>query len=136
MALFTLWPSIYAPLLQSTPYRIPASSRPPEMPGTGYLLTRPNEGTPHNSNIQRATTSTSSSAEHATPIAAARADAIAKGAVNPSPFAAKYNTPRFVVDACAGGGGKTLAMGDALIGKGKIFAYDRSSNKLGQLIER
>lgn len=132
MALFTLWPSLYAPLLQPTPYRVAASSQPAEMPGTGYLLSRPNDGTTHN----QLASQRSGSINATTPNVAARADAIARGAVNPSPFATAYNTPRFIVDACAGAGGKTLAMGDALIGKGKIRAYDRSTNKLSKLKER
>lgn len=41
-----------------------------------------------------------------------------------------------VVDACAGAGGKTLALGDAMGGKGQIFAYDRSEKKLLALKRR
>lgn len=38
-----------------------------------------------------------------------------------------------VIDACAGAGGKTLAMADALMGKGSVFAYDISDKKLAAL---
>jgi 16S rRNA C967 or C1407 C5-methylase (RsmB/RsmF family) len=41
-----------------------------------------------------------------------------------------------VVDACAGAGGKTLAMADALGGKGQIYAYDVSAKKLEALRRR
>lgn len=41
-----------------------------------------------------------------------------------------------VVDACAGAGGKTLAMSDALLGKGQVFAYDVSEKKLESLRKR
>lgn len=41
-----------------------------------------------------------------------------------------------VVDACAGAGGKTLAMADALLGKGQVFAYDVSAKKLEALRRR
>ncbi len=49
--------------------------------------------------------------------------------------------PRFkssltVVDACAGAGGKSLAIADALGGKGKVFAYDISVKKLQALKRR
>jgi 16S rRNA C967 or C1407 C5-methylase (RsmB/RsmF family) len=41
-----------------------------------------------------------------------------------------------VIDACAGAGGKTLAMADALGGKGSVFAYDVSAKKLEGLRKR
>ena len=41
-----------------------------------------------------------------------------------------------VVDACAGAGGKSLAIADALGGKGKVFAYDTSIKKLQALRRR
>jgi 16S rRNA C967 or C1407 C5-methylase (RsmB/RsmF family) len=41
-----------------------------------------------------------------------------------------------VVDACAGAGGKALAMADLLGGKGKVFAYDVAAWKLAALRKR
>jgi 16S rRNA (cytosine967-C5)-methyltransferase len=41
-----------------------------------------------------------------------------------------------VVDACAGAGGKTLAMADAMLGRGQVFAYDVSVKKLESLRQR
>lgn len=41
-----------------------------------------------------------------------------------------------VVDACAGAGGKTLAMADALRGRSQVFAYDVSAKKLEALKKR
>ncbi len=41
-----------------------------------------------------------------------------------------------VVDACAGAGGKTLAIADAMLGKGQVFAYDVSVKKLESLKQR
>ncbi|MGK5084824.1 hypothetical protein WDW37_16165 [Bdellovibrionota bacterium FG-1] len=41
-----------------------------------------------------------------------------------------------VVDACAGAGGKSLAIADALGGKGRIYAYDTSAPKLQALRRR
>lgn len=41
-----------------------------------------------------------------------------------------------VVDACAGAGGKTLALADLLKGKGRMFAYDTSEKKLQSLRKR
>jgi 16S rRNA (cytosine967-C5)-methyltransferase len=41
-----------------------------------------------------------------------------------------------VIDACAGAGGKSLAMGDYLKGKGRIYAYDISDKKLQALRKR
>jgi 16S rRNA C967 or C1407 C5-methylase (RsmB/RsmF family) len=44
--------------------------------------------------------------------------------------------PWTVVDACAGAGGKSLAIADALKGKGRIFSYDVSERKLQSLRRR
>jgi 16S rRNA (cytosine967-C5)-methyltransferase len=41
-----------------------------------------------------------------------------------------------IIDTCAGAGGKTLAMADALQGKGRFFAYDTSLKKLQALKRR
>src|SRR5207244_2723172 len=41
-----------------------------------------------------------------------------------------------IVDACAGAGGKTLALGSALGGKGRIFAFDVDERKLVELRKR
>src|SRR5262249_47367256 len=41
-----------------------------------------------------------------------------------------------VVDACAGAGGKTLALGAALGGKGRIVAFDVDEKKLAELRRR
>jgi 16S rRNA (cytosine967-C5)-methyltransferase len=41
-----------------------------------------------------------------------------------------------VVDACAGAGGKTLALADAMLGRGQVFAYDVSVKKLESLRQR
>ncbi len=41
-----------------------------------------------------------------------------------------------VVDACAGAGGKSLALADALKGKGRVYAYDTSEKKLQALRRR
>lgn len=41
-----------------------------------------------------------------------------------------------VIDACAGAGGKTLAMADALGGGGRVFAYDIFDRKLAELRRR
>lgn len=41
-----------------------------------------------------------------------------------------------LVDACAGAGGKSLALADLLDGKGRIFAYDTSERKLQALRRR
>jgi 16S rRNA (cytosine967-C5)-methyltransferase len=42
----------------------------------------------------------------------------------------------FVIDACAGAGGKTLALAAALGGKGKVEAFDTSKTKLEELRRR
>src|SRR6202030_2376116 len=62
----------------------------------------------------------------------------------PSPIRIPTALPQFpasvppwtVVDACAGAGGKTLALGDALGGKGRIYSYDISDKKLAALLKR
>jgi 16S rRNA C967 or C1407 C5-methylase (RsmB/RsmF family) len=41
-----------------------------------------------------------------------------------------------VIDACAGAGGKSLAMADALQGKGRVYSYDTSDKKLLALRRR
>ncbi len=41
-----------------------------------------------------------------------------------------------VVDACAGAGGKTLAMGAALANRGRIFALDRHTGRIAELRKR
>jgi 16S rRNA C967 or C1407 C5-methylase (RsmB/RsmF family) len=41
-----------------------------------------------------------------------------------------------VIDACAGAGGKTLALADAMLGKGSVYAYDVSEKKLDALRKR
>lgn len=41
-----------------------------------------------------------------------------------------------VLDYCAGGGGKTLAMAAAMEGKGQVFAYDIDGKRLSALIPR
>ncbi len=47
------------------------------------------------------------------------------------------DTPAWnVVDACAGAGGKTLALADALQGKGRVYSYDTSEKKLQALRRR
>ncbi|OFZ52781.1 MAG: hypothetical protein A2428_04970 [Bdellovibrionales bacterium RIFOXYC1_FULL_54_43] len=83
MALFALWPEIFAPLLQAKPGRVPA---------TNFSVTP---------------------------------DRLTFKAV-----------PASVVDACAGAGGKSLAIADALGGKGRVFAYDTVSAKLQALKRR
>ncbi len=41
-----------------------------------------------------------------------------------------------VVDACAGGGGKTLAIADLLKGRGRVYAYDVYEKKIRSLKQR
>lgn len=41
-----------------------------------------------------------------------------------------------VIDACAGAGGKSIAMADALGGKGRVYSYDTSLKKLQALRRR
>jgi 16S rRNA C967 or C1407 C5-methylase (RsmB/RsmF family) len=45
-------------------------------------------------------------------------------------------SPMTVVDACAGAGGKTLAMADLLEGQGRLFAYDIYEKKINSLRKR
>lgn len=45
-------------------------------------------------------------------------------------------SPLTVVDACAGAGGKTLALADALEGRGRVYAYDTSAGKIQALRKR
>jgi 16S rRNA (cytosine967-C5)-methyltransferase len=80
MALFALWPELYAPFLQAKPGKTKNLSRLPAVPTDTQAWT--------------------------------------------------------VVDACAGAGGKSLAMSDALKGKGRVFAYDISATKLQALRRR
>ncbi len=44
--------------------------------------------------------------------------------------------PFTVVDACAGAGGKSLALADALVGRGRVYAYDLNERKLQALRRR
>jgi 16S rRNA (cytosine967-C5)-methyltransferase len=44
--------------------------------------------------------------------------------------------PITVIDACAGAGGKTLALADLMGGKGRIFAYDIFESKIAALRRR
>lgn len=44
--------------------------------------------------------------------------------------------PLEVIDACAGAGGKTLALADLMGGKGRVFAYDVFDRKLRDLRQR
>ena len=48
----------------------------------------------------------------------------------------KTPPPAIVVDACAGAGGKTLAMADVMRGRGRVYAYDISQTKLQALRRR
>lgn len=63
-----------------------------------------------------------------------------KGAPTAPPSASaltKLNPQGFdIVDACAGAGGKTLALADLLFGKGRIYSYDTSDKKLKGLKRR
>lgn len=54
---------------------------------------------------------------------------IAAAAANPKPG-------ETVLDYCAGGGGKTLAMAAMMKGKGQVFAYDIDGRRLSALIPR
>ena len=45
-------------------------------------------------------------------------------------------SPLTVVDACAGGGGKTLALADLMAGQGRVFAYDVVERKIQSLRKR
>ncbi len=46
------------------------------------------------------------------------------------------SSPVEVVDACAGAGGKTLALSDLMVGKGRVFAYDVFEMKIRNLKQR
>lgn len=54
----------------------------------------------------------------------------------PAPPIPKETPVWNIVDACAGAGGKTLALADALKGKGRVYAYDTSLKKLQALRRR
>lgn len=45
-------------------------------------------------------------------------------------------SPRTIIDACAGAGGKTLALADLMGGKGRVFAYDVFDSKIAALKRR
>ncbi len=49
------------------------------------------------------------------------------------PVASTWDCKQIIVDACAGAGGKTLALADLLQGKGRVYAYDVSEKKLRAL---
>ncbi|MBS1963699.1 MAG: hypothetical protein JST04_15900 [Bdellovibrionales bacterium] len=49
---------------------------------------------------------------------------------------AKGFPPMTVIDACAGAGGKTLALADLMGGRGRVFAYDIFSSKIAALKRR
>jgi 16S rRNA (cytosine967-C5)-methyltransferase len=44
--------------------------------------------------------------------------------------------PMTVIDACAGAGGKTLAIADLMGGRGRVFAYDIFASKISALKRR
>jgi 16S rRNA (cytosine967-C5)-methyltransferase len=44
--------------------------------------------------------------------------------------------PLTVIDACAGAGGKTLALADGMAGAGRVFGYDVSEKKIRALKQR
>lgn len=48
----------------------------------------------------------------------------------------ELKVPAVIIDACAGAGGKSLAMADAVRGKGRVYAYDTSDKKLQGLRRR
>lgn len=51
-----------------------------------------------------------------------------------TPFPADLRSePKVVIDACAGAGGKTLAMADLMAGRGRVFAYDIFERKIRNL---
>ncbi|MEM7766144.1 MAG: RsmB/NOP family class I SAM-dependent RNA methyltransferase [Pseudomonadota bacterium] len=50
--------------------------------------------------------------------------------------AANVTAGEQVLDLCAGGGGKTLALAAAMAGKGQVFAYDIDGRRLSALIPR
>ncbi len=80
IALFSLWPELYAPLLQEAPGMARSGQKPAEIPASVPAWT--------------------------------------------------------VVDACAGAGGKTLALADLLGGKGRVYSYDTAARKLQALRRR
>ncbi len=45
-------------------------------------------------------------------------------------------TGRQVLDYCAGGGGKTLALAAAMGGKGQVYAYDADPRRLSEVVRR
>ena len=53
-----------------------------------------------------------------------------------APAVPPHSQPLIVVDACAGAGGKTLALAEALRGHGRVFSYDVSETKLRALRRR
>lgn len=63
---------------------------------------------------------------------------------SPGPVSEKLNAPSIptdtpvlqVVDACAGAGGKSLALADLMKGRGRVFSYDISKTKLQALRRR
>jgi 16S rRNA C967 or C1407 C5-methylase (RsmB/RsmF family) len=80
MALFALWPELYAGLLTAQPGPVEVSGKIPAVPSPTQVLN--------------------------------------------------------VVDACAGAGGKSLALADLLKGKGRVYSYDISATKLQALRRR
>lgn len=54
----------------------------------------------------------------------------------PLPLPSGKTPSRNIIDTCAGAGGKTLAMADALRGRGRVYAYDVSAGKLKALRNR
>jgi 16S rRNA C967 or C1407 C5-methylase (RsmB/RsmF family) len=54
----------------------------------------------------------------------------------PAPPLPKDTQAWTVIDTCAGAGGKSLAIADALKGKGRVYAYDTSAVKLQALRRR
>ena len=51
-------------------------------------------------------------------------------------FAAQVNPGEQVLDLCAGGGGKTLALAAAMENRGQVHAYDADRNRLAPIFER
>jgi 16S rRNA (cytosine967-C5)-methyltransferase len=80
MALFALWPDLFAPMLSKKPGAVRVPAKPIQIPKDVPAWT--------------------------------------------------------VVDACAGAGGKSLALADAMGGKGRLYAYDTSITKLQALRRR
>ncbi len=72
--------------------------------------------------------------EHYASLLGEHPGAVAPGVV---PAALPDRAPAWtVIDACAGAGGKTLAMADALMGRGRVYAYDTAAKKLEALRRR